>query len=113
MPGRYTEISGIRSSFQISAGVPPQMSDRSGYPTRMKNRIKERMETTAETRHVIAEFGDAKLVRVGAKVCLEGGSMADRLDALEWAKINLPGVLIQSDAAMKRTTRGKTITEAQ
>lgn len=89
------------------------MSDSPGYPQRMKNRIKERMETTAETKFVIAEFGEAKLVRVGAKVLLEGGSMADRLDALEWAKANLPGVLIQSGNIVKRAARGKTITEAQ
>lgn len=79
----------------------------------MKNRIKEGMETAAETRLIIAEFGEAKLVRVGAKVILEGGSMADRLDALEWAKTNLPKVLIQSGEPAKRTVRGKTIAEAQ
>ena len=89
------------------------MSERFKYSHRMKNRIKERMETTAEAKFVIAEFGEAKLVRVGAKVLLEGGSMADRLDALEWAKINLPGVLIQSGEPVKRAARGKIITEAQ
>ena len=78
----------------------------------MKNRIKERMEAATETKIIIAEFGDAKLVRIGAKVCLEGGSMADRLDALEWAKVNLPGVLIQSAASAKRPTRSNSIKEA-
>ena len=89
------------------------MSERFAYSLFMKNRIKEGMETAEETKFVIAEFGEAKLVRMGAKVLLEGGSMADRLDALEWAKTNLPKVLIQSGEPVKRSARGKTITEAQ
>lgn len=89
------------------------MSDSSSYPRRMKDRIKEKMETPPETKLVIAEFGDAKLIRIGARFCLEGGSMADRLDALEWAKFNLPEALILAGAPMKHTARGKTTAEAQ
>ncbi len=59
----------------------------------MKNRMKEKAGPP-ETSQTIAEFGDARLVRCGAKVFLEGGSMADRMDALEWARSNLPGVRV-------------------
>lgn len=70
----------------------------------MKNRIKDR-NNPPEAIHLIAEFGDARLVRCGAKVRLEGGSMADRLDALDWARINLPGINVTT-----RHTAGSPVT---
>jgi hypothetical protein len=35
-------------------------------------------------------FGEAVLVRVGGRVVLRGGSMADRMEALEWMAMFMP-----------------------
>ena len=39
---------------------------------------------------VIATFGDATLVKVEGKLHLRGGSMVDRMEALEWVSLFLP-----------------------
>ena len=38
----------------------------------------------------IAQFGEAKLVRVEGRIRLRGGSMADRIEALEWLELFHP-----------------------
>jgi len=39
---------------------------------------------------LIASFGEARLVRREGRICLMGGSMADRSEAMEWAMLFLP-----------------------
>jgi hypothetical protein len=39
---------------------------------------------------VIAQFGEAVLVRMDGRIVLRGGSMADRTEALEWLSMFMP-----------------------
>lgn len=53
------------------------------------------MNNDAKTQILIAEeliasFGEARLVRRDGRICLIGGSMADRSEAMEWAMLFLP-----------------------
>jgi len=43
-----------------------------------------------EEEEVIARFGEAILVRVRGRIVLRGGSMADRMEALEWMAMFMP-----------------------
>jgi hypothetical protein len=54
--------------------------------------MKHRMEEPAlgPTEEVLATFGEARLVRVGDRVHLRGGSMSDRMEALEWLSVFMP-----------------------
>ena len=54
----------------------------------MNNRTEEFIQDRRE--EVIASFGEARIVRVGGKIYLRGGSMADRTEALEWLAMVLP-----------------------
>jgi len=54
----------------------------------MKNRILDKL--TEWDGEVIAQFGEARLVRLKGRVHLRGGSMADRTEALEWMAIFMP-----------------------
>lgn len=56
----------------------------------MKNRILEAGMELGRGGEIIAQFGDAVLVRVGGRVILRGGSMADRMEALEWMAMFMP-----------------------
>jgi len=63
----------------------------------MKNRIQDgtksgriSAEVTVPDETLIARFGEALLLRVGRQIVLRGGSMADRLDALEWMATAMP-----------------------
>jgi hypothetical protein len=63
----------------------------------MKNRMAEtRGETKAAQRsmEVLATFGEARLIREGDKIGLWGGSMADRLEALEWVSLMMPDAVV-------------------
>lgn len=42
------------------------------------------------TDHLIAVFGEARLIRREGELCLVGGSMSDRTEALEWMMMFLP-----------------------
>ena len=54
----------------------------------MKNRIEEtRQEECIE---VVAIFGEARVVRINGRIHLRGGSMADRMEALEWLSMFMP-----------------------
>ena len=39
---------------------------------------------------VLATFGEARLIKVEGKLHLRGGSMSDRMEALEWVSLFLP-----------------------
>ena len=54
----------------------------------MKNRLLQIMDISEE--QVVASFGEAKLVKVDGTLQLRGGSMSDRIEALEWISIFLP-----------------------
>jgi len=69
-----------------------------GYPSQcltfpdrlagMKNRLEERrLEERAE---VLALFGEARVLRIKGRIHLRGGSMADRMEALEWLSMFMP-----------------------
>jgi len=54
----------------------------------MEHRVMER--GNPDDGEVIASFGEATLVKVDGRMQLRGGSMADRLEALEWIALFLP-----------------------
>jgi len=54
----------------------------------MKNRIKNFDDGRFE--EVLATFGEAELIRVAGVIHLRGGSMADRMEALEWLSLFMP-----------------------
>jgi len=61
----------------------------------MKNRTKELV--TDRTEDVVAIFGEARLVRVDSSICLRGGSMADRMEALEWLSMMMPETVVSME----------------
>lgn len=65
----------------------------------MKNQLEK--EITSEDA-VLVVFGDARLVRFGERVFLDGGSMADRTEAIEWASANLRDQAVFSLPAGRR-----------
>jgi hypothetical protein len=60
----------------------------------MKNRMQKIWGTgqgeTAASGEVLAQFGEAVLVRINGQIVLRGGSMADRMEALEWLSMFMP-----------------------
>jgi len=61
----------------------------------MKNRTKELV--TEQTEEIIATFSEAQLIRAEGRVYLRGGSMADRMEALEWLSMMMPEVVVSID----------------
>jgi hypothetical protein len=55
----------------------------------MINRIEEQ-QREGLAGELIATFGDARLVRVNGRIHLRGGSMSDRMEALEWLSLFMP-----------------------
>ncbi len=64
------------------------MSDAESHTLRMNNRMEQ--ITDARQNGLVAEFGEARLTRENGCLHLRGGSMADRIEALEWASMFLP-----------------------
>ena len=64
------------------------MSEVTGYPVAMKNRMKQFVEEPVE--EIVTVFGEARLIRVNGKLVLRGGSMADRTEAMEWLATFMP-----------------------
>jgi hypothetical protein len=54
--------------------------------------MNDRMDQITDERQdgVVAEFGEARLTREKGRLHLRGGSMADRMEALEWVAMLLP-----------------------
>ena len=73
---------------RICFGCPRRCLTVSFKMSGMKNRLKD--EGVDEVETVLAVFGEARLVKVGVRLHLDGGSMADRMDALDWASTS-PG----------------------
>ena len=67
---------------------------------RMKNRLNDMVGDEDEV--VLAVFGEARLVRVRGRIHLEGGSMADRMEALDWASANLAEPVAAARAVCRR-----------
>lgn len=61
----------------------------------MKNRTKELV--TERTEEIIATFGEARLIRAEGRVYLRGGSMADRMEALEWLSMMMPETVVSME----------------
>jgi len=61
----------------------------------MKNRTKELV--TEQTEEIIATFSEARLIRAEGRIYLRGGSMADRMEALEWLSMMMPEVVVSID----------------
>jgi hypothetical protein len=57
----------------------------------MKSRVFE------QEPEILAKFGEASVVRIDGKLYLRGGSMADRIEALEWLARFLPGEAVSMD----------------
>lgn len=55
-------------------------------------RMNDRMEQITDERQdgLVAEFGEARLTREKGRLHLRGGSMTDRMEALEWVAMFLP-----------------------
>jgi hypothetical protein len=64
------------------------MSDLLCQDRRMKNRIENPGDGRFE--EILATFGEAELIRAGGVIHLRGGSMADRMEALEWLSMFMP-----------------------
>jgi len=58
----------------------------------MKNRMESLIFNQSE--EVLAIFGEARLVRVNGRLYLRGGSMAERMEALEWLSIFEPQTVV-------------------
>jgi len=43
-----------------------------------------------QSEEVLAIFGEARLIRLNGRVYLRGGSMAERMEALEWLAVFEP-----------------------
>ncbi len=71
-----------------AARFPPPLSHPARQTVRMKNRVLAHFESYEG--QVIAKFGDARLVNVHGQIELQGGSMSDRMEALEWMSLFLP-----------------------
>jgi len=68
--------------------VPLPLSDAESHTLRMNNRLEQ--ITDERQNGLVAEFGEACLTRENGRLHLRGGSMADRMEALEWAAMFLP-----------------------
>ncbi len=53
------------------------------------------MEQLHLEEEVIAEFGEARLIRRNGRLELRGGTMTERIEALEWVSMFLPGEVIR------------------
>jgi hypothetical protein len=69
-------------------GLPSNCPTAPVIAARMKNQLLDNWKPNRE--ELIASFGDAKLVKCDGKLQLRGGTMADRLEALEWMSMFLP-----------------------
>jgi hypothetical protein len=56
-----------------------------GQPT---ERVCERMPT--DQGELVAQFGEAVLLRIHGRIVLRGGSMMERMEALEWMALTMP-----------------------
>ena len=70
------------------AGFPRRCPTRLVMLAGMKNRILQSRDHKEV--ELIATFGEARLMKVDGKIQLRGGSMSDRMEALEWLSLFLP-----------------------
>jgi hypothetical protein len=56
--------------------------------------MKTELQKRLRGEELIATFGEARLVRVNARIELRGGSMSDRMEALEWVARTLPDEMV-------------------
>ena len=76
------------------------MSETWRYCRRMKTRTKKvgaSKQVATINEELIATFGEARLVRVNGTICLRGGTMADRMEALEWLSLMMPETVVCID----------------
>jgi len=59
-------------------------------------------ESPHPAEELIASFGETRLVRVHGRLQLHGGAMSDRLEALEWISMFLPGELINEKSPARK-----------
>ena len=81
-------VGGFREFNEQFLGLPNLCPTSPPRIKGMKNRVLQLTDITEE--QVIASFGDAKLVKVDGTLHLRGGSMSDRIEALEWVSLFLP-----------------------
>lgn len=73
----------------------------------MKNATQDGIETgsspaatsgrAAGSELVLGRFGEALLVRVNGRIVLRGGTMADRMEAIEWMALFMPNAIMTMD----------------
>ena len=73
------------SSFST---VPPPLSDAAPQTPGMNKRMEQLTDERQDG--LVAEFGEARLTREQGRLHLRGGSMTDRMEALEWVAMFLP-----------------------
>jgi hypothetical protein len=67
-----------------------------------RNGIDSKTPSAPMDSELIAIFGEAQLLRVDGHVQLQGGTMADRIEALEWLSIFLPNEPVREGARRKK-----------
>ena len=77
-----------RDILTREAGFPRRCPTRLVMLAGMKNRILQSRDHKEV--ELIATFGEARLMKVDGKIQLRGGSMSDRMEALEWLSLFLP-----------------------
>ena len=63
----------------------------------MKNRVFQPLQNQDE--QLIATFGEAKLVKVDGRIQLRDGSMADRMEAMEWISLFMPDEVVSMNGS--------------
>jgi hypothetical protein len=82
--------------FRTFRQLTPRLSDGGRYRRPMRNQENELMGQLFK-KEVLGTFGEAQLVRVDDKIHLRGGSMADRIEALEWVALFMPDEVVSMD----------------
>ena len=72
------------------------LSDRGKY-NRPMNESQSIGGTATGAEELIATFGEARLLRVDGRIILRGGPMSDRMEALEWVRMFLPGQTVAGE----------------
>ena len=61
----------------------------------MNKRIENHKGTGTDGRRVVAMFGEARLLLLQGMFRLEGGTMTDRVEAMEWANMVCPEMRLE------------------
>ena len=92
MPADFSDPASESKEKRSSRGpLPPYLSQGCRYTGGMKIVV----EKDFKAEEVIATFGEACLVRADDRIELRGGSMSDRIEALDWMSIFMPDEVVR------------------